>query len=168
MCLLVIISYLRLAFLPDVFTRDYVTPPPRVNRLTLEGHPCFAHLPVLLTFVPFSFDVLNTRRPCCFAPKTERGFVAERHISRMRQEMQTEARSKIAGIALTAQPGWNWNSFQLASSTPPLNVPGSARFPWGACLAGEGRGSGNRGSPGLEANRHLKHEREKQKLKEYV
>ena len=42
---------------------------------------------------------------------------------------QAEARPKIAGMALTAQPGWNWSSFQLASSTPPLNVPGSARAP---------------------------------------
>ena len=53
-----IISYLRLAFLPDVLTRDYVTPPPRVNRLTLEGPPCFDHPPVLLTFVPLALDVL--------------------------------------------------------------------------------------------------------------
>ena len=58
MCSLVIISYLRLAFLPDVLTRDYVTPPPRVNRLTLEGPPCFDHPPVLLTFVPLALDVL--------------------------------------------------------------------------------------------------------------
>ena len=94
MCSLVIISYLRLAFLPDVFTRDYVTPPPRVNRLTLEGHPCFAHLPVLLNFAPLAFDVLNTRRPCCFASETERGFVGERHIPRMRQEMSDRSPSK--------------------------------------------------------------------------
>ena len=51
-------------------------------------------------------------------------------VSKYRQRTyQTEARAKIAGIAFTTKPDWNWSSFQLASSTPPLSVPGSARAP---------------------------------------
>ena len=42
---------------------------------------------------------------------------------------QAEVRPKIVGTSLAAQPGWNWSSFQPASSTPPLNVVGSARAP---------------------------------------
>ena len=40
-----------------------------------------------------------------------------------------EAPIKIARMALTIELGGNWNSFQLASSAPPLSAAGSATAP---------------------------------------
>ena len=40
-----------------------------------------------------------------------------------------EARIKIARMTLTIKLDGNWSSFQLANSTPPLSVTGSAIAP---------------------------------------
>ena len=40
-----------------------------------------------------------------------------------------EARVKIARMTLTVKLDWNWNSFQLANSAPPLSVTDSAIAP---------------------------------------
>ena len=46
-----------------------------------------------------------------------------------------EARIKIARMTLTIKLDGNWSSFQLANSTPPLSVTGSAIAPSARMLA---------------------------------
>ena len=46
-----------------------------------------------------------------------------------RKERWAEAREKIARMTLTIKLDRNWNSFQLANSTPPLSVTDSAIAP---------------------------------------
>ena len=73
-------------------------------------------------------------------PRCHRASVVSKRIASKTQDINTtqrcnardcwaEAREKIAGMTLTIKPDWNWSSFQLANSTPPLSVTGSATAP---------------------------------------
>ena len=73
-------------------------------------------------------------------PRCHRASVVSKRIASKTQDINTtqrcnardcwaEAREKIAGMTLTIKPDRNWSSFQLANSTPPLSVTGSAIAP---------------------------------------
>ena len=47
----------------------------------------------------------------------------------LRSDRWAEAHEKIARMTLTIKLDRNWSSFQLANSTPPLSVTGSAIAP---------------------------------------